>query len=485
MMRLFGSSTAPALFRHAATFFFLSIRHGKNNAFAFVLENRSPSRHFQNHAGARGAAASISSTKDNVDSISAQAAAAAAAAAATDEVSQNDNDNNNESIIRQIFTNDIPLLDVRAEVEFVKGAFPNSVNIPILNDEQRHLVGTCYKEKGPEAAFELGVQLVTPVKEERVKAWKEFAEANPTGYMYCFRGGSRSHIAQAGIKEVGINYPLVAGGYKEMRQFLIDELEKIQNLPIVMIGGRTGSGKTRLLKHFTSSEYEHYEHVDLEGLANHRGSAFGGFVHPQPTAINFENALAIDFLKLQQRRQQQQQQQSSLKTTHPPTTIFIEEEGRRIGKLVLPLSMYSAMVDHYPAVELETPMEDRVQICVEDYVTDEFPLFEAAYGDLAHEKFRQERLESLRRIKNKVAHNYDVIHKQVCEALDLFQESGGIDASGFCKPTEAMLQYYDKFYDYQMDQRKGEVLFRGDSQAIIEWAKSEDGRQKLALATLS
>lgn len=149
---------------------------------------------------------------------------------------------NNDEVIRNILINDIPLLDVRAEVEFAKGAFPTSINIPILDDEQRRLVGTCYKEEGPEAAFELGVELVTPVKEQRVKAWKEHAEANPTGYVYCFRGGSRSQISQAGLKEAGIEYPLVVGGYKAMRQVALDELEKVQDFPIVMIGGRTGSG---------------------------------------------------------------------------------------------------------------------------------------------------------------------------------------------------------------------------------------------------
>ncbi|KAL3925322.1 MAG: hypothetical protein SGILL_000479 [Bacillariaceae sp.] len=363
---------------------------------------------------------------------------------------------NNEETISRIFTDDIPLLDVRAEVEFVKGAFPNSVNIPILDDEQRHLVGTCYKEKGPKAAFDLGVELVTPVKEQRIKAWKTFSAANPSGYLYCFRGGSRSQISQAGLKEAGVEYPLVDGGYKRMRQFLIDELEKVQSMPIVMIGGRTGSGKTHLLK-----QLPHY--VDLEGLANHRGSAFGGLVNPQPTQINFENAVATEFLKLRQ------------SGNHP---IFIEEEGRRIGRRILPLSMHKAMLDDFPVVELETPMEDRVKICVQDYVTDMFPLFDTDYGDGAYEEFRKMHLNSLGRIKKKVP-NYGEIHQQVSEALDLFENCG--DTSGFDEPTKAMLQYYDRMYDYQADQRKGEVLFRGDSKSIIEWAESEEGRRKIAV----
>jgi len=361
-----------------------------------------------------------------------------------------------DMILKQIFVRDIPLLDVRAEGEFAKGAFPTSVNIPILNDEQRHLVGCCYKERGPEAAYQLGVQLVGPVKDERVKAWKDFAQSNPSGYVYCFRGGSRSQISQGSLKEAGIDYPLVPGGYKRMRQFLIDELERIQDLPIIMIGGRTGSGKTRLLKQFAT-------HVDLEGLANHRGSAFGALIQPQPSQINFENQLAIEFLKLQQSDQR---------------PIFIEEEGRRIGQMTLPLNMHTAMLEKYPVIEMELSMNDRVQICMQDYVTELFPLFQAEYGNsAAPEAFRRVHLNNLGRIKKRVPH-YEIVHQQVTRALDMFLESG--NESGFCEPIEAMLHYYDKMYDYQADNRKGEVLFRGDSQAILEWARSPEGHRKLA-----
>eukprot|EP00978_Attheya_sp_CCMP212_P020968 scaffold60711_cov65-Attheya_sp.AAC.15 len=388
-------------------------------------------------------------------------------------------DDDNPSIIndddvllfRRIFTNDIPLLDVRAGVEFAKGAFPTSVNMPILNDEQRHLVGICYKENGSKAAYELGVELVTPVQEQLINAWKKHAEANPTGYLYCFRGGSRSAISQKGLRQMaGVEYPRVAGGYKAMRQFLLNELEQVQDLPIVMIGGRTASGKTHLLKHFT-------QFVDLEGLANHRGSAFGALVDPQPTQINFENDVAIAFLKLQQ----QQSSSSSLTDSDSGSgqhAIFIEEEGRRIGRLTLPLSMYRSMVDHYPCVELITPWEDRVRVCMKDYVTDMFPLFESSYGDLAHEKFRNAHLNSLDRIKKRLP-DHDVIRQQVTEALDLFEQNDG-DDSGFHQPIEQMLHFYDKMYDYQSSQRNGTVLFRGDSKAIIDWAESKEGRRTLA-----
>ena len=203
-------------------------------------------------------------------------------------------------------------------------------------------------------------------------------------------------------------------------------------------------------------------YVDLEGVANHRGSSFGGLVNPQPTQINFENALATKFLKIQQSGK------------HP---IIIEEEGRRIGQRILPLSMHRAMLNIFPVIELETPMDDRVNVCVQDYVTDMFPLFSAEYGDRAYEEFRKVHLNNLCRNKKKVPH-YAEIYSQVSEALDMFEDCG--DTSAFRKPTKAMLQYYDTMYDYQADQRKGKVLFRGDSKSILEWAESDEGRQRLA-----
>jgi tRNA 2-selenouridine synthase len=355
------------------------------------------------------------------------------------------------AVFQNIFTNDLPLLDLRADVEFSKGAFPTSVNIPLLDDEQRRLVGTCYKTDGPEAAFALGVELITPLKGQRVQAWKDFAEAHPNGYMYCFRGGSRSQISQQGLQEAGIDYPRVTGGYKAMRQYLIDELEQIQDLPIVMIGGRTGSGKTELVKQF-----EH--HVDLEGLANHRGSAFGGVLTPQPTQINFENTLAIGFLKLRQSQ------------TSP---IIIEEEGKRIGQLILPASMYKSMSSRYPVIELETPMDERIERCVQDYVVDLFPSFQSMYGDRAYEELRQTHLFSLQRIRKRLP-DYETTKQQVSEALDAFEATG--DLAGFYEPTKSMMHLYDKYYDFQQGERESKVLFQGDMESILEWARSHEGQ---------
>jgi len=123
---------------------------------------------------------------------------------------------------------DTPLLDVRAPVEFAQGAFPGVTNIPLMNDEERHRVGLQYKQKGQDSAIELGHELVSgEIKQSRVAQWVEFARANPQGYLYCFRGGLRSRISQQWLAEAGIQYPRIIGGYKAMRSFLLESLEKI------------------------------------------------------------------------------------------------------------------------------------------------------------------------------------------------------------------------------------------------------------------
>ena len=134
----------------------------------------------------------------------------------------------NTNDYRALFLNDVPLMDMRAPVEFVQGAFPMSESHPLMSDTERQAVGTCYKEQGQEAALNLGHSLVNgELKAARVAEWKAFCEANPTGYLYCFRGGLRSQISQQWLKEAGIDFPYVEGGYKALRRFLRSEERRV------------------------------------------------------------------------------------------------------------------------------------------------------------------------------------------------------------------------------------------------------------------
>ncbi|MCB1637923.1 MAG: tRNA 2-selenouridine(34) synthase MnmH, partial [Thiothrix sp.] len=219
-----------------------------------------------------------------------------------------------------------PLLDVRAPVEFGAGAFPGSVNLPLINDTEREAVGRCYKQAGQDAAIALGLALISgDVKAGRIAAWKTFLQAVPAQerVLYCFRGGLRSRIAQQWIyAHTGLVCPRIRGGYKALRRYLLDQLEilpgQFQNW---VLSGRTGCGKTRFLSDFR-------QQIDLEGLANHRGSAFGPNITPQPTQIAFENALAIALLRQRDAGQ--------------PALLF-EDESRNIGSVHLPPSLLEAL----------------------------------------------------------------------------------------------------------------------------------------------
>ena len=129
-----------------------------------------------------------------------------------------------------IIKNGIPLIDLRAPIEFTKGAFPSSVNIPILNDNQRAQVGIKYKNQGNNAAEKLGFNLLKNERNKRVHLWKKFINKNPTAYLYCMRGGKRSQIAKSWLNDEGISVPIIEGGYKALRNTAIEILNSVQIL---------------------------------------------------------------------------------------------------------------------------------------------------------------------------------------------------------------------------------------------------------------
>ena len=250
---------------------------------------------------------------------------------------------------RALFLADAPMMDMRSPGEFLHGAFPGARNLPLMSDAERADVGACYKREGQAAAIELGHRLVSgQTRERRLAAWCEFAGNHPDGDLYCFRGGLRSQTVQQWLRDAGIDYPLVRGGYKAMRRFLLDELERsVVTADIVLVCGKTGSGKTRVVTRVPRS-------VDLEGLAGHRGSTFGQLPQPQPSQIDFENALSIALLKLLQAGK---------------TRVVLEDEGRLIGRLHLPEVLRDKMAAA-PMLVVEQSLAERVQVVLEDYVLD-------------------------------------------------------------------------------------------------------------------
>ncbi|WP_207061063.1 tRNA 2-selenouridine(34) synthase MnmH [Motiliproteus sp. SC1-56] len=348
---------------------------------------------------------------------------------------------------RRLFLEDVPLFDTRAPVEFQQGAFPNSVNLPLMSDEERAQVGTCYKEQGQEAAIELGHRLVCgELKEQRVAGWKAFAAAHPEGFLYCFRGGLRSRVTQQWLREAGIDYPYVEGGYKALRRYLLEVLEEAAAWPLLILGGRTGTGKTKVIERVAAA-------VDLEGLANHRGSSFGRRVSPQPTQIDFENALAIRLLKLRESM---------------PGTLMLEDESRLIGSLSLPLSLFDRM-KAAPLALLEEPMEVRIDTVIEDYVVDLGEEYRRVYGEAGEVRYATYMQESLDRIRKRLGGaRHQEVSALLQQALQRQQATGELE--GHRAWIEFLLKnYYDPMYDYQLQKKLDRVVFRGDREAVIDW----------------
>ena len=357
---------------------------------------------------------------------------------------------------RQLFLAGAPMMDTRAPVEFAKGAFPGVVNLPLMDDLERQKVGTCYKRHGQQAAIELGQQLVSgPLKAERIAAWAAFAQANPNGYLYCFRGGLRSQIVQQWLKsEAGIEYPRVVGGYKAMRTFLIEIIERAQaQCQFILVGGMTGTGKTEVIAQLGNS-------LDLEGHANHRGSSFGKRATGQPTQIDFENALAIDILRKRANGVQQ---------------FVLEDEGRLIGRCSLPLELYQGMQE-FPLVWLEDSVAGRTERILKDYVIDLCAEFVAEFGVEAGFKAFAERLQqSLANILKRLGgERYQRLAAIMDQALLEQERSGAVDLHrGW---IEALLvEYYDPMYAFQRESKSGRIEFVGQQTELLEYLRQRAG----------
>jgi len=359
----------------------------------------------------------------------------------------------NTTDFKRLFLEGVPLMDVRAPVEFHKGAFPGVVNLPLMNDRERERVGTAYKQHGQQAAIELGHNLVAgAVKEARIAAWAQFAEAHPEGYLYCFRGGLRSQITQQWIKAAtGIDYPRVVGGYKALRTFLIEQTEhSVATCEFLCLGGMTGIGKTEVL-----AELDHA--VDLEALANHRGSGFGKRATAQPAPIAFENALGVDLLK---RRAQGQ------------AAFVVEDESRMIGSCALPLSLYRRM-QVSPMVWLEDGLESRVSRILQDYVVNLCAEFVALHGQEAGFTAFAERLQqSLAGIAKRLGGERYQRFAAILQAALAEQGARG-EVSGHRGWIEGLLlEYYDPMYAFQRDAKAERIEFAGERAAVLEYLKA-------------
>ncbi len=348
------------------------------------------------------------------------------------------------------------MLDVRSPSEYSAGAVPGAVNIGLLTDDERHQVGLAYRERGKEYAFKLASELIDDAKADLLSdLWCAYLTKNPDAVVYCARGGMRSETAARWIfDKCGRQVERIEGGYKAVRNYLLGWLspERIESRP-VLLGGRTGSGKTPLLHSFENS-------IDLEAIANHRGSTFGRFTTPQPGQADFENRLSAALIR-------------HVSRSH--SHLILEDEGRHVGKRFLPKDLSSFFNDG-DLIVLEVDFEERVDNIFAEYVLDSQRMCEArkAETDALSPMWLwfQEMNTNLDRIARRLGTSMLEQVKALLESGCYHQERNG-DPQAHKHWIRLLLRhYYDPMYDYQLKKRDKAPVLSGRKHVIEQYLRS-------------
>ena len=295
------------------------------------------------------------------------------------------------------------LVDVRTPAEFAKGHIPGALNIPLFTDEERATVGTLYKHSGRQRAIQEGLSVVGPRLADLAEAGQKAAKEDAL-YLYCWRGGMRSGSLAWLWRLYGLNAVTLRGGYKSYRNHILSLFEHPWDLRI--LGGKTGSRKTGILKEMAAMGEQV---LDLEGLAGHKGSAFGNLGEKEQRAgQDFENQMG-----------------DVLAGFDPARRVWVEDESRTIGPAVIPEMFWSTM-RKARVYYLDTPRQERVRDLLQLYGS-------FAPSDLAG---------SVEKIKKRLG---GVRHKEMLEALEL----GNLE-----RVCEISLDYYDRAYEHGLSLRE-------------------------------
>lgn len=242
-------------------------------------------------------------------------------------------------VITDFLSHPGPIFDVRAPLEYEQGHIPGAISFPLFTNEERALVGTCYKKQGKFAAIELGVKLVGPKLFDMLQEAKKHIAFQDPVRVYCWRGGMRSGFVSWFLGMNGYKPVTLQKGYKAFRRFVQSSFLKSYQFEV--IGGFTGSGKTELLDVLKEKGHQV---LDLEAYAKHRGSAFGlAPQDKQPSNEQFENILGIELLKLDINK-----------------PIYVEDESRQIGSVVIPQLLFET-IKKAPLLFVDVPQEERVE----------------------------------------------------------------------------------------------------------------------------
>ena len=291
-------------------------------------------------------------------------------------------------------------IDVRSLAEFAGGHIPSAINIPLFSNEERAAVGTIYKQNGSQAAIKAGLLMVSLSR--LTKAAETHINNSQEVVIYCARGGMRSQSIGHLYHLLGYNVRLLKGGYKSYRNWVRARFELPYN--IIILSGKTGSGKTEVIARLQQAGAMA---IDLEKLARHKGSVFGGLQSTQPTQEHFENLLAQELFFSKDEK------------------LFLEDESRFIGRIRIPDALFNRMTLS-KALVVEDTYEGRMKRILKVYSS--FPK-EAIKKALIclNKQLGGERLN--------IALHY--------LATDQYEEG-----------TKLMLAYYDRKYEYGIAQRE-------------------------------
>lgn len=239
------------------------------------------------------------------------------------------------------------IIDVRSPAEFAEDHLPGAINLPVLDDGERARVGTIYKQVSPFDARKLGAAMVAANAARHIAGPLADRDGAWRGLVYCWRGGQRSGSFASILGQIGWRVDLVAGGYKSWRRLVVD---RVQNgpvvAPVVVLDGNTGSAKTAILMRLAARGAQV---IDLEGMAQHRGSLFGAISGGQPAQKMWESRLAL-----------------ALERLDPARPVVVEAESSRIGDLSVPKALWQAICTA-PRIRLEVPLAERAAYSVRDY----------------------------------------------------------------------------------------------------------------------
>jgi tRNA 2-selenouridine synthase len=293
-----------------------------------------------------------------------------------------------------------PVFDVRAPQEYAQGHIPNAYSLPLFTDGERALIGTLYKQQGKQIAMQKALELVGPTLSILVQ---HVAQETPgkTILVHCWRGGMRSASVGWLLSLFGYTVYALKGGYKQFRARMRATFE--QPYVLRVIGGKTGTGKTKLLQKLAHD----HQVIDLEALACHRGSVFGALAIKQPTQEQFENELGYQLYACDAQKQ-----------------LFLEDESRAIGAIAIPVAFF-AQLRAAPREIIEQSFDQRLEHILQEYAA------------LTPEHF----YAGVKRLER---------HLGGARAQEICALYGADDVRAACAK---LMQYYDKTYEYSERKR--------------------------------